>query len=89
MRCIMKSVKIFGLLLFFGVFLINVALAVEVEYDINVPDYINVEKNLTISNILSYSDITDAYDAAPWGLDWGEIHAPYKWKVTFEMQTPF
>ena len=71
------------LLLYFGVALTNAALAAEeVEYNITVPDYIDIEKNLTISNILSYSDVTNAYDAAPWGMDWGEKHAPYKWNVT-------
>jgi hypothetical protein len=79
----MKFIKMVVLLLYFGVALTNAALAAEeVEYNITVPDYIDIEKNLTISNILSYVDVTNAYDAAPWGMDWGEKHAPYKWKVT-------
>ena len=79
----MKFIKMFVLLLYFGVALTHAALAAQEEgYDITVPDYIDIEKNLTISNILSYSDVTNAYDAAPWGLDWGKNRAPYKWKVT-------
>src|SRR5660397_224274 len=79
----MKFIKMVILLLYFGVALTHAALAAQEEaYDITVPDYIDIEKNLTISNILSYSDVTNAYDAAPWGLDWGKNRAPYKWKVT-------
>src|SRR5659263_128279 len=79
----MKFIKMVVLLLYFGVALTHAALAAQEEgYNITVPDYIDIEKNLTISNILSYSDVTKAYDAAPWGLDWGKNRAPYKWKVT-------
>ena len=77
----MKFIKMVVLLLYFGVVLTGAALAAEEEYNITVPNYIDIEINMTISNILSYSDVTNAYDAAPWGMDWGEKHAPYKWKV--------
>ena len=78
----MKFIGMFVLLLYFGVVLTSAALAAQEEYNITVPDYIDIEINMTISNITSYSDVTNAYDAAPWGMDWGEKHAPYKWNVT-------
>ncbi|MCX9009509.1 MAG: DUF2341 domain-containing protein, partial [Candidatus Methanoperedens sp.] len=53
----------------------------EVEHTVTVPDYIDVEKNKTISNILTYTNITDTYDARPLRLDWGERHAKEKWSI--------
>src|SRR5659263_102583 len=78
----MKFIGMFVLLLYFGVVLTSAALAAEEEYNITVPYYIDIEINMTLSNITSYRDVTNAYDAAPWGMDWGEKHAPYKWNVT-------
>ena len=52
-----------------------------VKYNVTVPEFELIEKNLTISNIWSYTNVSDIYDADPWRLDWG-VNEKKKWNIT-------
>src|SRR3990172_4690690 len=54
-----------------------------VEYNTSVPNYRRVGKNETISGILSYKNVTDAFNAQPWrNIDLGGRSAKEKWNIT-------